>query len=362
MSALAERAARALDHPPGDPRPEPSLRRSISARLGDRWDLFVDALVPTETAALHAPNLARELRRRVASHHVVWSTSYPYSSHLACAAVARRAGVPLVVDLRDPWTLNWVHRRKFPHARWLERRAEAAVFRAAARVVVTTETLAAQYQALYPALAEKFVALHNCFDEGVAEVPAPAPLARRTVVHFGNVYGPWSLGTVFRALAMLRTRRTLAPSDLRLVNLGKLSDRDRALARELGVADLVAVLPPEPYAQGLARLRAADLLLLAAWDAPDAGLYLQGKLYDYLLAARPILAEGGAPELAHILGRTGAGVQVAPGDVAAMVPVLEGALDGRPTSARRVPEAVAYFSAREATGRLGALLDAVVGG
>ncbi|MBI5518273.1 MAG: hypothetical protein HY909_31165 [Deltaproteobacteria bacterium] len=359
VSALADRAARLF--PPSTGRAEPAqgpLRRTFAQRLSERWDLLVDALVPTETAALHAPHLSRVLDGMAPSHDVLWSTSYPYSSHLACLPVARRHGLPLVVDLRDPWTPNWVHARKFPHARWLERRAERAVFRDAAAVVVTTETLAERYRALFPALAGKFVALHNCYDDA-PEAPPPAPLARRTFVHFGNVYGPWSLATPLRALARLRARRSLGPGDVRLVNLGKLSDRDRALAASLGLEDLVTVLPPEPYARGLARLRAADLLLLAAWDQPDAGLYLQGKLYDYLLAARPILAEGREPELGSILTRTGAGTLVPPNAVDAAVAALEAALDGAEDAPGRVPEAVAYFSAREATGRLGAVLDAV---
>jgi hypothetical protein len=43
------------------------------------------------------------------------------------------------------------------------------------------------------------------------------------------------------------------------------------------------------------------LLVLAAWDDPDAALYIQGKLYDYLLAGTPFVAETANPEVTDIV-------------------------------------------------------------
>ena len=350
MSVLADRGARAVDRTsPYDPVAE-ALRRPLAARLQERWDRLLDAVVPMETAIIHAPHAARELDRLLPAHDLLWTTSYPYHTHAIGLSAARRHRRPWVADLRDPWTPNWVHRRKFAPIRSIEAHYEQAVYAAADAIVVTTETLAALDRARFPRWAEKIHCVHNSFDEGgealgSAEVVAGTPLRW---VHFGNVYGPWSLETVFRAMA----RR---PGRVVFDNHGKLSDRDRDLAASLGLGDAVRVRPTLPFAEGMARLRAADALVLAAWNHPDAGLYLQGKLYDYLRAARPIVAESGQREVGDILRRTGAGYVIAPGDVAAVTAVI----DGTATQPSRDEAAVKYFSAVEASGRLAAIFDGV---
>lgn len=351
LSALADRGARAVDRSAAsDPGPV-ALRRPLSARLQERWDRFVDAVVPMETAVIHAPHAARELDRLLPAHDLLWTTSYPYHTHAIGLGAARRHRRPWVADLRDPWTPNWVHRRKYAPVRSIEARYERAVYEAADAIVVTTETLAALDRARFPWWAEKIHCVHNSYD-GSPAAPAPPGAARGDGplrwVHFGNVYGPWSLATVFRAMA----RR---PGRVLLDNHGRLSDRDRDLAASLGLAGSVRVLPTLPFDEGMARLCSVDALVLAAWSHPDAGLYLQGKLYDYLRAARPIVAESAQREVGDILRRTGAGFVIAPGDVDAVTAVIDGA--AAPPS--RDDGAVRYFSAAEATGRLAAIFDDV---
>ncbi len=338
--------------------PPESLSRSLPQRLSDRWKRLVDAAVPTETVALHARNLYRVLDALAPAHDVLWTTSYPYHAHLVGAAVARKHGLPFIADLRDPWTLNWVHRQKFGYTRAVERWCERTTLDAADAIVVTTETLAERYRTLYPHRAERVVTVHNAFDpDGGSPTPHTGPT--RTIVHFGNVYGPWSLATVLHALAALRAEGAPGASDTTLVNYGSLCDRDRTLAQRLGLSTVVQVRAPLPYAQGIAALRASDLLVLAAWNDPDAGLYLQGKLYDYLLAGVDLLAETTSPELSSIVRRTGAGTVVAPGDVDAMARVLRRVLSGRGLGVTRDPAAIQCYAAPAATRRLAEVLDRV---
>lgn len=356
FARFAEGGAATPVAPPAGP-----LARTLRERLAERWRLFLDAMVPTETVAIHAPHAMGRIDALAPAHDLLWTTSYPYHTHALGLRAARRHRKPLVIDLRDPWTPNWVHRRKFPHARAVEARLEREAIEGADAVVVTTEALADLYREMFPAQARKFRCVHNAFDPVAPDAPPPdlrRPDEPRRLVHFGNVYGPWSFDTLYRALAALRREGSLPP--VVLENYGKLSDRDRALAASHGVGDLVRVLPPLPYDRGMARLRGADALLLAAWDDPDARLYVQGKAFDYLAAARPILAESAHPDIRRIVADTGAGTVVAPGDVGAMTDALRPLLRGDVGAPTRDEAAVAYYSAREATGRLAAIFDEVI--
>jgi len=87
---------------------------------------------------------------------------------------------------------------------------------------------------------------------------------------------------------------------------------------------------------------------------------VQGKAFDYLAAARPILAESAHPDIRRIVADTGAGTVVPPGDVRAMLDALRPLLCGDFTPPARDEAAVAYYSAREATGRLAAIFDQVM--
>jgi len=289
---------------------------------------------------------------------VIWTTSYPFSAHLVGLGLHRATGVPFVADLRDPWTLNFTFERKTAPARWLERRLERAVFAAAARVVVTTETLAAEYARTYPEFARKLVAIRNSYDP--VDLP-PREVPRRPVrlVHFGHVYGGARTMTgVYEALARLRSRGAFVSGEVVLENYGRLSDDDRARAEVLGVADLVAARDQLPYLEGMRRLRSSHLLLLPAWGTHRGRLFLPGKLYDYLLAGAPILALGENAELGEILARTRTGTLFAEGDVDGIAAAIAAALDG---AAAHDPDsdAVAEFSAPRATSRLADLFEDV---
>ncbi len=342
--------------PPTAPR-APSLLERLAGR---RMDLAHD-LLPTETIAVHLPHAIAAARRIAArdSAEVVWTTSYPYSAHLVGVSLRRTRGIPFVADLRDPWTLNFVHERKLPPARAAERALERLVFTHADRIVVTTEALADAYRVHYPSIAERFVTIRNGFDPvhlPPRDLPEDGPVR---LVHFGHVYSERTLAPLLRSLARLLARNEVR-RDVVIENLGRLSDEDRATARALGLDANVRARDPLPYAEGLAYLRRAHALLLPAWGTERGSLLLPGKLYDYLLAGAPVLAVGQNPELAAILARTCTGVLVAPDDEAALDRALARAIEGTLPFA---PDhhAVAAFSAPFAAARLAQVFDEVRG-
>src|SRR4029078_10489684 len=89
--------------------PSAPLRRKLSGplhRLGIpqasafiAWPDETVGWLPFATVAAH----------RLAAQwcpHVVMSSSYPFTGHLAGLAVRRSRGIPWVADFRDPWTCN----------------------------------------------------------------------------------------------------------------------------------------------------------------------------------------------------------------------------------------------------------------
>jgi glycosyltransferase involved in cell wall biosynthesis len=341
-------------------RPAPARAKPFFARATSALEEMAIDAVPTEPAAVHLPHAIRSALRlaRQDRASAVWTTSYPYSSHLIGVALKRALRIPFVADLRDPWTLNFVHDQKLRPTRWVERRLEAVVFEHADRVTVTTDALADAYRERYPRHARKFVTIRNAFEP--RELPPRDRLRGPTrLVHFGNVYAARSLCGVYEALARLRARGALRPGSVVLENYGRLSDEDRARVDALDLHDIVRVMEPVPYEQGLAILRSADLLLLPAQivDGADA-LFLPGKLYDYLLAGAPVLGLGETSELARILAHTRTGTLHADDDVEGIAAALSATCSG--TLAHEPdPGAVAEYGIPHATRKLAAIFDEI---
>jgi glycosyltransferase involved in cell wall biosynthesis len=296
----------------------------------------------------------------------IYVSAYPYSALVLGALLKRRHGVPLVCELRDPWTMNVEFRPRHPAVAAFERRLERWVFEIADRVVVTTDAVRDAYAELYPQLrSERLRRIYSSYDEGLAPGEAvEVPDGPLTIIHFGSMYGPRRALPLLRAMARLRDERKLGSGAVRFLVFGRLDNPDdHAAIRSLGLEGDVTVSGKIPYAEGMAALRRADVLYLPAFG--DETFYIPGKLYDYFMAGRPILCETASSELERILARTGTGVCVRLGDEDAVLGYLRQALDARtggPPLARPVRSEIERFSASAVTAELGALLDEVVGG
>lgn len=316
-----------------------------------------------------APRMSRHIAAvaKACGADALWVTSSPYTATVFGEAAARATGLPLVLDLRDPWTLNFMARESSWQSRF-EQRAERRVLAAADRVVLTCEAASAAYRQSYPELPEGHIhTIYNSFDPALA--PAATQLGtapdteRVKIVHFGSCYGPRRLQAVLRAIALLRDRDGVAASAFELLNLGRVAAEDQELAAELGIDEVLQHRPFVPYQMGLEILASADLLVLLAYG--EETLYIPAKLFDYLLVARPILCVAVQSELTDIIERTATGTWAAPDDVTKIAAELLRAHEAKRTKSsdfRPQSDAVEAFSAARTTAQLAEVLDAACAG
>lgn len=326
---------------------------------GLRWWLAAQRRLPLKREVLLAPRTALLVRRlmRTTPIDLVFATAPPWAAlvHGLCASGV--AAVPLCLDLRDPWSLGFLNPLSAHWIRWVERHAEAGLFRRADRVIFTCEDAARAYRALYPALpAGRFAVIHNSFEPAQRPPPQP-PAPRATLVHFGNCYGPRSLEPVLRALAELRRRGVVSMP--RLLNLGRVLGSDLRLAERLGVRDAFDHQTMLPYAEGLRALAGADLQILLACGG--GAPYIPAKFFDYLLSGRPVLCIAPAGEVTRLVEEMGVGRSALPSDVAAIADIIADAARCRGgTDARPNPSAIERFAAPNTARRLARLFDEIL--
>ena len=290
-------------------------RALVQARLVSRRLLVPDASVTWNLTAIPA---AIRIARREGIDAVI-TTSPPGSVHFVGAAVKRATGVRWLADLRDPLVAN-PHRRADTVATRAKQATASGLAKLVARnadaISCVSEAIADEIRSLRPTGVVRTIPNGCDFDDFAGLRYRRA--ARFRITHAGSFFGKRDPRPFLQALH---------DSELDIVArfVGDFRASDREWAESLGLGDRLELVPYAPRADSLRLQRNSEALLLLVPEAGGRGRgVLSGKVFEYLAAARPILAavpvDGAAAEL---IRETGSGVVVAPDDVAGLRMALE---------------------------------------
>jgi len=295
---------------------------------------------------------------RAARHRrwdAVLATTPPPTATLVGREIARRLGLPLVLDFRDPWTRYYAAPHRLAPLAALERRLEVAVFRAAdAAVMAHPSVRLALHDALSAAERRKIAVVPNGYDEEDFRGVEPAVLPEFSIVYTGQMRRSprplWS--AVAHALAA-------TPEWRGHVHVWFVGAMSTAAAADLtGAPDgvTVHVVPHVPPREAIRYMLGADLLFVDGVQD-----IVPSKALQYLRAGRPILAllDMGT-ELKRVIEDAGRGRAFFPTQVADVGDFVREIML-RP---RRAPEpptpAIARYSRRELAGAVAGILSGVV--
>jgi len=308
-----------------------------------------EALAPNNAWAVTGRGLIRSAIERERPS-VVLATAPPPSALLATAAVVD--DIPLVMELRDLWAGNPYFDRGSPILSRLQGHALAH----AQAVVTVSDGCRTNLLRLHPEIGQRLQVLPNGFDPSLLERRSERerpPGSPASLIHAGALYGDRTAEVLVAALGRPELR-----GRARLELVGVIDVRTH---RALQTApDLAAeVDPPVDWDEAVARMLAADIVVVI--NAPSTGgdMALPTKLYEALALGRPVLAltrEGS--DTARLLERLGQEAGLAPpGDPAAIAAAIERLLEAPPPPA--APEALAEFDVDRIAARYADLLDEV---
>jgi glycosyltransferase involved in cell wall biosynthesis len=330
--------------------------------LPDRWATWKPFAIAKALTVLKARHV-----------DVVWSTFPIATAHAIALEVSVRSGLPWIAEFRDPlWQGDYP---PDPRVNRSWRQLEHEIFERAERVVVTTPSAADLYAERYPAYRrERIQLIENGYDEetfdratAVTQNSGIRDGARRpvTLLHSGVVYPSERDPTcLFRAVASLKRLGRVTAESFQVVLRASGHDslyRDE-LAR-LDIRDIVRLEPGLDYLRALQEMLAADGLLIL--QAANCNAQVPAKLYEYLRAARPIVAlTDPAGDTARTLRATGAAI-IAPldSDIEIEKALMRFIRQVDEHSWQPPPmDVVRRYSRKEQTGQLAALLGDVLPG
>lgn len=230
---------------------------------------------------------------------VVYATGGPWTTFLVARDLARLARLPLVLDYRDPWTLNPAVVRSGNMFEALALRLERTVVRQARLIVANTDVLRETLmQAHGAAVGAKTVVIHNSFDAADYAGLEPAREDVFTLSYVGAMYDAHSPEPLLQSLVRLVGERSDLRGRLCVRLVGAGAPRVAARVRELGLEGVVQVGEAVAHAEAVRLQRAAHVLVLLLTVPSDHSTFVPSKLFEYIAANRPILAvtRGGALE------------------------------------------------------------------
>jgi hypothetical protein len=227
----------------------------------------------------------------IGSHRAIVTCGPPHMIHEAGRRLARKAGLPHIMDMRDPWS----EVERLPEASgsrtWLRlaSRYERRCVGSARWIVANTEPAADALRARYPAAKDCIIAVMNGFDD--APLPEVARDGRFLLAFAGTVYLDRDPRPLFRACASVIRDLELTPSKFGIEFMGTIQKvgglRLKELADECGIEAFVRAHPPGTRAEATRFLAGASMLV----NLPqDSKLAIPSKVFEYLRFPAWVLA------------------------------------------------------------------------
>jgi glycosyltransferase involved in cell wall biosynthesis len=128
----------------------------------------------------------------------------------------------------------------------------------------------------------------NAFEDYESHTEVLADDERITMLYAGTFYGTRRLSIIATVLSDMLRAKEISATTFRLQLFTNISDDDRTLIQELGIANLVEIHKPVPYEQIKKIMCAADILFLPSGE--EHAYAIPFKFFDYISVRRPILA------------------------------------------------------------------------
>lgn len=241
------------------------------------------------------------------SYDAVITTGPPHSLHLIGLKLKESLGIRWIADFRDPWTTIGYHKelRLLPWNAAKHKRLEKKVLNTADQIIVTSPGTKAEFAGITNKPIETITNgydLNNKPDDDIALDKA------FSIAHIGSLLAKRNPVALWKILAAIRKKDEDFKKDLKLVFAGVVADQVKESLEQYGLLECSEFLGYVSHKEAIRLQHKSQLLLLLEIDSPETRTILPGKLYEYLMAQRPILAIGPeGSDIEQILKETASG-------------------------------------------------------
>jgi len=230
----------------------------------------------------------------------------PHSLHLIGLELKQKLDLKWLADFRDPWTTIGYHKslRLSSVAAKKHKTLERQVLNTADTIIVTSKTTKTEFQAI---TNQPIAVITNGFD--TEEVGKQTLDLKFSVAHIGSFLSNRNPMILWECLVELSHDIPNFKSHLEIKLIGAVSQEVLETITQFGLNKHLNNLGYVSHFEAVAHQRKSQVLLLIEIDSEDTKSIIPGKLFEYMISNRPIIAIGPKEsDFAEIITNTNTGV------------------------------------------------------
>lgn len=243
---------------------------------------------------------------------VIYVSGEPFSSFISAAIIKIITRRPLIFDFRDDWVgFNSFFREKGRFVQIFELMLERWVINSSNAIITVNQAIAEDISKRHFKNREKrkVLTIYNGFDRDDLVGSRDCADSQTQVLRLaysGSLYPKRSAFAFFSALSELFLEKPHLKKRIEVVFAGNVYIK-KELARFPQLKDVIEYKGFLSYAQSLSLMRSAHVLIFIEDQSEVSNRVLSGKIFDYLLCAKPILAIAGSGLVRDMVLETCAG-------------------------------------------------------
>ncbi|PKH67408.1 glycosyl transferase family 1 [Flavobacterium sp. ALD4] len=230
----------------------------------------------------------------------------PHSLHLIGLELKRKLDLKWFADFRDPWTTIGYHKalRLSNYATKQHKMLEHKVLNTADTIIVTSKTTKREFEAI---TSKPITVITNGYD--VEKIEEQSLDTKFSLAHIGSFLSERNPMILWESLVELISEVPDFKTHLEIKLIGAVSQEVLETVSQFGLDLYLNNLGYLAHGKAISHQRKSQVLLLIEIDSEDTKSIIPGKLFEYMVSNRPILAIGPRDsDFAEIITSTNTGV------------------------------------------------------
>jgi hypothetical protein len=217
------------------------------------------------------------------------TTGPPHSMHLIGCELKKNFNIKWFADFRDPWTTIGYHKKlkllKFAKAK--HKKLEAQILQNADQIIVTSPSTKQEFTTITNRPIE---VITNGYDNNRA---GKLTLDYKfTLSHIGSLLSERNPETLWQVLSEIVRDNKVFQSQFQINLVGAVSKEVLSSLEAFGLSQFINLVGYVSHEEAIRYQKQSQLLLLIEIDSEDTKCIIPGKLFEYMVSNRPILALG----------------------------------------------------------------------
>lgn len=229
----------------------------------------------------------------------------PHSLHIIGLKLQRELHLKWIADFRDPWTTIGYHKelKLSDYAQKRHKKLECLVLNAADAIIVTSKTTKKEFQEI---TNKPITVITNGFD--IEQIEKQDLDSKFSVAHIGSFLSKRNPKILWESFEELCLEIEGFKNNLQIKLIGAVSETILQTIAAFNLNENILNLGYLSHHEALIHQRKSQILLLIEIDSEETKSIIPGKLFEYIITERPIIALGPKDaDFAEIINKTNTG-------------------------------------------------------